>query len=161
MYFSTSTLYRRDILAWCVARVEAYQQREDELTMFIKFSRTTVVVNVLPTDDICALKMRFLDALVASHQPDDAVLGRPFADAKPSDMSLYTREEGDQAEPTYTILSVTGMPASDETKLTAVGATDGAVLYVGFQGLPVVQDPQQEEIAEEPNAVAESSEGMS
>lgn len=89
------------------------------------------------------------------------MLGRPFADAKPSDMSLYTREEGDQAEPTYTILSVTGMPASDETKLTAVGATDGAVLYVGFQGLPVVQDPQLEEIEEEPNAVEESSEGMS
>lgn len=65
------------------------------------------------------------DVLIASRQPDDAVCGTPWADVRPEDMALYSRDND-----AFMLLGASE-PAKTDGAVQAL--EEGAVLYVGFR----------------------------
>ncbi|WFD03028.1 hypothetical protein MOBT1_001717 [Malassezia obtusa] len=128
-------------------------------TLLLKFSKTTLFLTVVPsTTSVRELKARALAALAESAQPDDAQLGRPFAEARPEDVQVYVGHtgDGDDAPMRYTpleetkTLGKTAYADDESARLDALALDDGQVLYLGFPGEPHVQLPSlEDEMVEE------------
>lgn len=110
-----------------------YTKREDEISLFVKFSKTTLCVQVVPAvTSVGALIQQIREALIASNQPLDDVLARPFSETQPGDFELY--EKIDQTFVTLSSRADASARAEDGTPLcSACGLQDGSVLYVGFR----------------------------
>lgn len=109
-------------------------------TLVVKFSKTSVYLPISWTESLDAFKRHTLLALAESGQPDDAFLGRPFAEAAPADVEVYrVLQAADEAEVTYQpLIESKTLPTSayapDKTpRLDALGLEDGQVLYLGFR----------------------------
>lgn len=96
---------------------------------------------------------------MASNQPVDEVLARPFSETQTKDFELYVKEN--EAFMPLANRADASSHAKDGTPLcSACGLQDGSILYVGFRaesqgawvyshtdapGLPVVQEPSLED----------------
>lgn len=110
-----------------------YAKREDEISLFVKFSKTTVCVQIVPAaTSVAALAQQIREVLIASNQPVDEVLARPFSETDPSDFELY--EKDGEAFVQLASRAEASSRAKDGTPLcSACGLQDGSVLYVGFR----------------------------
>ncbi|WFD17813.1 hypothetical protein MCAP1_000022 [Malassezia caprae] len=132
-------------------------------TATLSASKTTICVQIVPAaTSMGALVQQIREALIASNQPVDEVLARPFSETEPSDFGLY--EKDGEAFVQLVDRAEASSCAKDGTPLcSACGLQDGSVLYVGFRaqsqdvpGLPVVQEPSLEDeldmVEEDPHA---------
>ena len=110
-----------------------YIQRDDEITIILKFRTTSLFLQVVPAEtSVRDLKVFMLRALVDSKQPSDENLTRPFTDMGPEDVELFRKENN-----AYVILAVSSTSAHrapDGTPLcSACQLADNSVIYVGFR----------------------------
>lgn len=119
--------------AFQVALCLTYIQRDDEVTIILKFQTTSLFLQVVPAEtSVRDLKVFMLRALVDSKQPSDESLMRPFTDLGPEDVELFRKENN-----AYVILAVSSTSAHrapDGTPLcSACQLADNSVIYVGFR----------------------------